>query len=261
MIPIRFFTTLVFLAFSFTIIAQTPSNNNPDNAIELTVSNGGCSPVTGTLIDATHSGITYDPMDCTPSSVLNPTDIWYTVTVPASGNLTINTGSNIGEPSLVVVMFTRNDLEVYTRFNCVEFSGGLDSDDNIDNTPVAIEGRAAGEVLYFQVISAAELFGYGEDLDGTIVKFCAYEPSILDLPEPQKSMLSYYSNPVGNRLRLESPYDIQSLSVYDLAGREVLTKNPHKQKLTLDTYSLSSGVYMLNVQTAEGEQTIKLVKN
>lgn len=78
--------------------------------------------------------------------------------------------------------------------------------------------------------------------------------------KPKRRMLSYYSNPVGNRLRIESPYQIQSLTIHDLAGREVLTKSPLKQKLWLNTYSLSSGVYLLKVQTAEGEQTVKLVK-
>lgn len=77
---------------------------------------------------------------------------------------------------------------------------------------------------------------------------------------PKRRMLSYYSNPMGSRLRVESPYKIQSLAIYDLFGREVMTKSPQKQNIWLNTYSLSSGVYMLNVQTAEGQQTVKLVK-
>lgn len=84
--------------------------------------------------------------------------------------------------------------------------------------------------------------------------------SSLFVQTPKRRMLSYYSNPVGNRLRLESPYKIQSLAIYDLFGREVMAKSPQKQNLWLNTYSLSSGVYMLNVQTAEGQQTVKLVK-
>lgn len=60
---------------------------------------------------------------------------------------------------------------------------------------------------------------------------CAYNPDSLGAPEIDKPLLSYYSNPVGNRLRLESPYQIQSLTIHDLAGREVLTKSPQKQNL------------------------------
>ncbi|MDG0966715.1 MAG: hypothetical protein P8N93_00140 [Flavobacteriaceae bacterium] len=40
--------------------------------------------------------------------------------------------------------------------------------------------------------------------------------------------MSYYSNPVGNRLSIESPYQIQSLAIYDLVSREVLGKQPDK---------------------------------
>ena len=90
---------------------------------------------------------------------------------------------------------------------------------------------------------------------------CAYDPDgTLDLPQTQKPLLSYYSNPVGNRLSVESPYEIQALQVFDLMGKEVLHKTPKQQKLTLDTYALAPGAYLLRVETPEGQQTVKLIK-
>ena len=43
-------------------------------------------------------------------------------------------------------------------------------------------------------------------------------------------------------------------------GKEVLHKTPQQQKLTLDTYALATGAYLLQVVTQEGEQTAKLIK-
>jgi hypothetical protein len=70
----------------------------------------------------------------------------------------------------------------------------------------------------------------------------------------------YYSNPAGNRLAIESPYQIRSFVIYDLDGREVLGKQPDKQKLTLNTYTLSTGAYLVRIETPEGQQTVKLIK-
>jgi predicted metal-dependent enzyme (double-stranded beta helix superfamily) len=65
---------------------------------------------------------------------------------------------------------------------------------------------------------------------------------------------------VGNRLEIESPYQIQTLRVFDLMGKEVLHKTPNQQKLTLNTFTLAPGAYLLHVETAEGVQMVKLVK-
>jgi hypothetical protein len=119
-----------------------------------------------------------------------------------------------------------------------------------------ISDRTAGDEIYVQLMSAIEIYGYGDSLDTSVITICAFDDSSLISSPTAKPMLSYYSNPVGNRLRIESPYQIQSLTIHDLAGREVLTKNPQKQKLWLDTYRLSSWVYLLKVQTAEGQQTV-----
>jgi len=89
---------------------------------------------------------------------------------------------------------------------------------------------------------------------------CAYDPSTLEVPQTQEPVISYYSNPVGNRLSVESPYNIKTLQVYDLLGRGVLRKHPEKSNLTLDTFTLAPGVYLMHVETAKGGQTVKLVK-
>jgi len=113
--------------------------------------------------------------------------------------------------------------------------------------------------VFLMVADRDEVEGYSRSTSTFTI--CAYDPDgTLDLPQTQKPLLSYYSNPVGNRLSVESPYQIQTLRVFDLMGKEVLHKTPQQQKLTIDTYALAPGAYLLQVETPEGEQTVKLIK-
>ncbi|RPG60446.1 MAG: T9SS C-terminal target domain-containing protein [Flavobacteriaceae bacterium TMED81] len=59
---------------------------------------------------------------------------------------------------------------------------------------------------------------------------------------------------------VETPYQIETLRVFDLMGKQVLHKTPNQQKLTLNTFTLAPGAYLLRVETPEGEQTVKLIK-
>ena len=54
--------------------------------------------------------------------------------------------------------------------------------------------------------------------------------------------------------------EIETLRVFDLVGKEVLHKTPQQQKLTLNTFTLVPGAYLLRVETPEGEQTVQLLK-
>lgn len=46
--------------------------------------------------------------------------------------------------------------------------------------------------------------------------------------------------------------EIETLRVFDLMGKEVLHKTPQQQKLTLNTFTLAPGAYLLRVETPEG---------
>jgi hypothetical protein len=255
---IRFYLSL-FLICIFTVsLAQDDRTNiNYQNAIMLTVQNGSCS--TGNYVDLNSLSTNYGDRTSSCVSDSPTTDyisLWYKATVPSSGKLTIETfgpeGYSAGSSS-VLVAYTLSGTTL-TEIGCGAYQAGVG-----DFTIIELTNQTIGAVIY---IMATDKSTIGGVVDPSLSPYniCAYNPDSLGAPEIDKPLLSYYSNPVGNRLRLESPYQIQSLTIHDLAGGEVLTKSPLKQKLWLNTYSLSSGVYLLNVQTAEGEQTVKLVK-
>lgn len=68
--------------------------------------------------------------------------------------------------------------------------------------------------------------------------------------------VSMYPNPVSNTLYIEASSAIEQLSIYDLNGRMVLTKEQQQENISIDVSSLPSGIYLVRVKT-ENSETIK----
>ena len=242
--------------------ANTPANDVYTSATLLPVDDASCdTPTQGTLANANFSELGGSCSD----NGYGGTDVWYKLAIPASGELSIQT-SAVESGSLA----TGLSLSTYRKENgmltVVEQCVGGGQNDKPLFQSTHLTDQTVGDSIFvritnFMIERNGDHDGYGYASRGTAAfQICAWNSVSLEIQQPTLPLLSYYSNPMGNRLRLESPYKIQSLAIHDLTGREVLTKNPQKQKLWLDTYSLSSGVYLLKVQTAEGQQTVKLVK-
>lgn len=73
-----------------------------------------------------------------------------------------------------------------------------------------------------------------------------------------KSKVSVYPNPVKDELNIETEYNVETVQVFDLTGKTVLTL---KGSSNLNVSQLTNGVYILRVTTDNGVLTQKLVKN
>lgn len=242
-------------------VPDTPPNDTYQTATILPVQSTLCSEQTqGDLAGATNSNnadyssvcIHADPVEKENAYA----DVWYKATVPASGNLVIETSAVEGS------IFHDSVIVAYTLLNG-ELVEIVCRDDNGDKlfTRIELTDQVEGTEVYAMVVDHVQQKGDHPEVDflGPF-NICAYDPSPLEVSPSAKSILSYYSNPVGNRLAVESPYYILSLSVYDLSGREVLSQIPNKKQLTVNTYSFAPAVYLLRVQTTNGIKTVKLVK-
>ena len=183
-------------------------------------------------------------------------DLWYKATIPSSSDLVIETSAVEGsiQSGTVVVAYTLSDDGELTEVGCDIRS----KDDGFSK--VTLSGMAEDTEVYFLVVEEFDAIGGSYSSSLGPFNICAYNPSSLEVLPPSKPLLSYYSNPVGNRLSVESPYDIQSLSIYDVSGREVWSQTPNKKQLQVSTYSLAPAVYLLRVQTSNGTQIVQLVK-
>ncbi len=161
-----------YLLASTTLILSIPAfsqGNTPCAATSLTV-NTTCINTSGTNVGATDSGIP-DP-GC---AFYSGADVWYSITVPASGNVTVTTDDNGG--------FNDGGLAIYsgscaspTLIDCDDDGGaGLFSS-------ISLTGQTPGATLWVRV------WEYGGGAGGTF-DICATDPIVptnvsCDVPDP-----------------------------------------------------------------------------
>lgn len=157
-------TQLSWLTVAFAI----PFNDDPITATTLGVRNFfEDSPRVGDNTEATDSAVV-DPTIPEPScSTYGGGDLWYKITVPDSGDVTLETRSDEGSP------ITDTAMSIYE--GTIDALVEVDCDDDGGNglfSLIALEGRTPGEVLYLRV------FEFEGDTVGTFLV------SAYDTPPP-----------------------------------------------------------------------------
>ena len=84
----------------------------------------------------------------------------------------------------------------------------------------------------------------------------------LDLSNAELDLaqLKYYPNPVDAELNISYTDNITKVEVFTLTGQKVLNSTFQLQEVKVDLSSLSSGTYMVKIETEKASQFIKIVK-
>lgn len=222
-----------------------PANDNCSDAVALTA--GGVfatNAVVGTTVGATNSA---PPAPNCAS--FQGADVWYSVVVPASGSITIETNPN---PTSSI---TDTGLAVYsgscTSLTLVE----CDDDDSATGnfSLVALTGRTPGEVLYVNV------WEFGGDVAGTF-QVSAFDSS-LGNESFDSSSFRFYPNPVNDVLNLSYSQNINKVQVINILGQEVKTVTMDANQAQVDMSNLPSGTYLVKVTSDNQVKTVKVIKN
>jgi len=228
---------------SFTYLCP-PAND--DCATATTLTPGGVfatNPVVGT-----NSGATNSNPPAPGCASFAGGDVWYSVTVPASGSLTIETNpdgtSAITDTGLAVYSGTCAGL---TLVQCDD-----DSSASGNFSKIALTGRTPGEVLYVNV------WEYGGGTVGTF-QVSAYDAS-LGTNNFDSSNFSFYPNPVKNVLNLSYTQNITKVQVINILGQEVKTETMDATQAQVDMSNLPIGTYLVKVTSGNDVKTLKVLK-
>ena len=229
---------------NLTFAACPPANDECANATVLTPGAVfATNPLVATNVAATGSTGVPAPGCASYSGG----DVWYQVTVPASGSLTVETNNNGGG-------ITDTGLAVYSG-TCGSLAlVECDDDDSSDGlfSLVALTGRTPGEVLYVRV------WEYGNNAFGTF-QVSAYDAS-LSSGSFDNASFTAYPNPVKDILNVSYTSEISSLRVINMIGQEVISKNINATSAQVDMSQLSAGTYIVNVTIGDAVKTLKVVK-
>lgn len=224
-----------------------PANDECSSATVLTV--GGT--YAAQLTDGTNVGAT-DSSQAAPTTCFGFAggDVWYSVVVPASGSLTIETGnSSTGATGLdTVITIYSGDCNQLTQIDC---------DDDGASTGAysfkSLTGLTPGSTLYIRV------YEYLDDNAGAF-GISAYDASLSN-GSFDNANFTYYPNPVKNVLNLSYNQEISSVEVFNMVGQKVSSNNLNATLGQVDMSQLPNGVYLVKVATANNQsKTIRVIK-
>lgn len=198
-----------------------------------------------------------------------------TVTQGVSYNITLkgNTGGNYTNTFAVYIDWNQNGTlndpgEVYQVTQTIQNSTGTDAIQAVHSIAVpanALPGNTRMRVkktdnpLNDPDNSESCLAGsYGQAEDYT-VNVVAASLSTNELAKKDSS-LKVYPNPVTDILNIESQSKVKSISIYDTTGRNVLASEINQTKFNVNLSALTSGTYIVTVQTENGSQSAKVIK-
>lgn len=70
-----------------------------------------------------------------------------------------------------------------------------------------------------------------------------------------------YPNPSSNGWTISTPNNtIKSIQVFNVLGREVISKSYNADEVTVENQSLASGIYLARITTDAGTKTVKLIR-
>ena len=240
--------------WSFTTVPPPPAPANDECSTAVAITPGGTfasNPINGTCASATNS-TQANPTTCFGYS---GGDVWYTVIVPASGSITIETGVNsttsTGIDTVVTAYSSNCTATTPVQVGCDD-DGAAES--AIGFSKLSLTGQVPGSTLYLRV------YEYNNDNRGAF-SISAYDASLSNAAFGiDNDGFSVYPNPVTNILNVEYSKEISTVAVFNLLGQEVLSKAVNTSQSQIDMSSLSSGTYLVKVQSENLTKTIKVNK-
>ncbi len=88
-----------------------------------------------------------------------------------------------------------------------------------------------------------------------------YKSGSLSTNDFQTVDFKVFPNPTQVDWNISSSNIINSIAVYDILGKQVLSLKPNSNQVVLDASSLRSGIYITKIEGENGTKTVKLVKN
>jgi len=163
----------------FSLCVQEGFGVNPNNdscaaATNLVVGSGSCSSsVIGNLFNANiTSPLTGNP-SCTVSTTLK-NDVWYKATVPASGNMVVQTSATHSVVNDLVLLAYTNNCSTFTQIACDE-DGNTAAFPSANHSRISLTGRTPGEVILFRVLPRN-----GNNMGQFSI--CAFDETVAALP-------------------------------------------------------------------------------
>lgn len=214
--------------------------------------NGAINLVPGTTFS--QNEITSANFGALASTVPNPgctgsvfLDVWYKVTVPSTGNITVETKQEPGGLTDTGLALYSGSCSALSLLQCDNDSGS-----DAFHAKIALTGRTPGEIIYIRV------WDFGGN-DFSLFRISAYDGT-LSSATFDKSNLTSYPNPVKDYFKINYSSRISLIKITNTLGQEVFNQKINDKEATLDLSKLAAGNYIVTLEIDDFTKTIKIVK-
>lgn len=87
-----------------------------------------------------------------------------------------------------------------------------------------------------------------------------FENTSLSTAVFENSTISFYPNPTNNSVNFSSSETIERISLYNLLGQEVISKQVNAENFFLEISNLSSGTYIAKLNNNGKSKSVKIIK-
>ena len=215
-----------------------PENDDCSKAIPLTF--GQLTP--GDVISGTTEN---NNPSCAVGNVL--TDVWYSVTVPQTGEFSIEGSSPIGTVKFAIYQ------------SCASLAAIA------CGTSISLTNLQVGAKFYLRVwLETDAAKSTNNQSDVGLFTLTASESSVLSTDNfiEEKTELVMFPNPAKSNVSvvLSNNLTIQKVEVYSILGDKIITqKSENKSKITLDVSNLSAGIYFVKVKSEDKIRSKKII--
>ena len=225
-------------------VLLAPVNDELPGAIEIQIGNNLTNyPANGTNVNATVTAVPVSVCD-----VLGK-DTWFSVLIPASGNLTIETSQADANSIYDTVMSVYSGtLSNPTLIGCNDDLDGLSG-----FSRMVLSGRAPGEKLYVSV------WRFGDSTFGDF-KVSAFDSSILSVVDNKFEQFTIYPNPATSILNFSGVIGFVDVTIYNLIGQKAGDFKISQSEPLLNISDLASGTYFVKCLSENSSTTLKFMK-
>ena len=230
-----------------TFCMESLDNDGNTNHFPLTVQPESATSYVETY--ANNVNATASPNPPVGADGYNGGDIWFDFVAPSNGQLAVVHSDIAGDWSSFAFTISTGMGAAYDAHGVIYIQGSYTP----PYAPVVISGLTAGTTYYLRA------WDYNNDNFGNS-PFYLREDTTTGIEDYTSLNFNYYPNPTTDIMSVNAENNIETISIMNLMGQEVLKIQPATTQTSIDLSALKAGVYMMRVQMGDQTKTVKVIK-